>query len=73
MSSTKGESRMSRSISWKGAQPLTADKTARAVEKLDFVKGVLTLLRDTRLFGPMMDDALSDLEEVLAWIKERAP
>lgn len=37
-------------------------------QKLAFQRGVLTLLKDTDLFGPMIEKALKDLDEIIEQI-----
>ena len=47
------------------------DKSARAElgddirRKLAFQRGVLTLLKETDLFGPMIEKALEDIDDII--------
>lgn len=34
-------------------------------ERLKFTRGVLEILKDTRLFGPLVDQAIEDLEDLM--------
>jgi hypothetical protein len=36
-----------------------------AWERIVYARGVLEILRDTRLFGPLVDEAIEGLDEVL--------
>lgn len=43
-----------------------------ARERVLFARGVLTLLADTRLFGPLVDKAIEGLDDVAAYVREPA-
>lgn len=44
-------------------EPIEDPETVR--EKLLFPRGVLSILKDTELFGPMIDQAIKDLDDLL--------
>ena len=47
-------------------KPAVFDEDPEIVrEKLLFPRGVLSILRDTDLFGPMIDQAIADLDDLL--------
>lgn len=57
----------------KVAEVVLSPKTLHEIrERLEFPRGVLSILQETQLFSPLVQAALQDLDYVLALLREEA-